>query len=33
LIEIDTETLMEKLFSDNQGFIKLSNYKALLQAG
>lgn len=33
LIEIDTETLMEKLLSDNQSFIKLSNYKALLQAG
>ena len=33
LIEIDTETLMEKLLSDNQSFIKLSKYKALLQAG
>ena len=33
LIEIDTETLMEKLLSDNQSFIKLSNYKAQLQAG
>ena len=33
LIEIDTESLMEKLLSDNQRIIKLTNYTALLQAG
>ena len=33
LIEIDTESLMEKLISDNQRIIKLTNYKTLLQAG
>jgi len=33
LIEIDTELLMEKLISDNQRIIKLTNYTSLLQAG
>jgi len=33
LIEIDTDSLMEKLISDNQRIIKLTNYTALLQAG
>ncbi|MBN1340929.1 MAG: transposase [Bacteroidales bacterium] len=33
LIEIDFESLMEKLMSDNQRIIKLTNYTALLQAG
>jgi len=33
LIEIDTESLMEKLISDNQKIIKLRNYTALMQAG
>jgi hypothetical protein len=33
LFEIDVETLMEKLMSDNEKLTKLSNYKALLQTG
>lgn len=32
LIEIDTDLLMEKLISDNQKIVKLTNYKALLNA-
>jgi len=31
--EIDTETLMQKLITDNERFIKLLNYNTLLQAG
>jgi hypothetical protein len=31
--EVDTETLMQKLISDNERFIKLLNYSALLQTG
>jgi hypothetical protein len=33
LIEIETESLMEKLISDNQRIKKLTNYTTLLQAG
>ena len=33
LIEIDIESLMEKLISDNQRIIKLTNYTTLLHAG
>jgi len=33
IIEIDTDSLMEKLISDNQNLIKLSNYRTLMQAG
>jgi hypothetical protein len=33
LIEIDTESLMEKIVSDNQRITKLLNYTTLLQAG
>lgn len=33
LIEINAESLMEKLISDNQRIIKLTNYTTLLQAG
>ncbi len=32
-LEIDTETLMQKLIADNERFIKLLNYNTLLQAG
>ena len=33
LLEIDVEMLMEKIVLDNEKLTKLSNYKALLQAG
>ena len=33
LFEIDTESLMQKLISDNERFMKLLNYNTLLQAG
>ena len=33
LFEIDTESLMQKLISDNERLMKLLNYKTLLQAG
>lgn len=33
ILDIDTETLMEKLFSENERFTKYLNFKNLLQAG
>jgi len=33
ILEIDTESLMEKLISDNEKLIKLTNYTTLLRAG
>jgi len=33
LLEIDTESLMEKLITDNERLMKLNNYTTLLQAG
>ena len=33
LFEIDTKSLMQKLISDNERFMKLLNYNTLLQAG
>jgi hypothetical protein len=33
LFEIDTELLMEKIITDNENLIKLTNYTTLLRAG
>lgn len=33
ILEIDTESLMEKIMTDNEKLIKLRNYTSLLQAG
>jgi len=33
LLEIETELLMEKLITDNEKLVKLTNYRTLMQAG